>query len=159
MILPRFAIACCLLVACAHVAAQGVYRWTDERGQTVFSDRPPPAIEDAERVRVFAGRPEPVPAYSVRIAAERYPVVLYTGLDCGAPCDSAMQLLRGRGVPFEERMVSTETELSVFRERFEGSDVVPAATVGSRTLIGFEPGAWNRLLDNAGYPRTPLPPQ
>lgn len=148
----RIALACLLLTLCAHASGQGIFRWTDEHGRTVFSDRPPPSAEDSERVRVFAGRPDQVPAYRVRIAAERFPVVIYTSIDCATPCDMARQLLQSRGIPFDERSIATEDELLAFRDLFEGTDIVPAATVGPRKLKGFEPGAWNRLLDNAGYP-------
>ena len=152
MNLHRAALLFLLFAACAHASAQGIYRWTDEQGRTVFSDRPPPTAEDSERVRVYAGRPDPTPSFRVRVAAERFPVVLYTSNDCAAPCDMARELLRGREVPFDERTISTEDELLAFRERFDGSDVVPSATVGPRKLIGFERDSWSRLLDNAGYP-------
>ncbi len=148
----RLLLACLLLALCAQASAQGIYRWTDDQGRTVFSDRPPPTAESAERVRVFAGRPDQVPAYRIRMVAQGFPVVLYTSSDCAAPCDMARELLLARDIPFTERMIATEDDVRAFRELFDGVDIVPAATVGPRKLMGFEPAAWNGLLDRAGYP-------
>lgn len=140
--------------------AETVYHWTDDQGNPVFSDRPPPpSVRQYEQRRVFSSRPEAVPAYSVRQVAASFPVTLYTAEECGAPCDEARRLLSGRGIPFEERIVTSEEDLEAFRALFGPPDEVPAATVGPRQLRGLETGAWSRLLDTVGYPREPLPPQ
>lgn len=155
------ALALCGLVAVLHSAAwaDSVYRWLDEQGQPVFSDRPPPkGVGEHERREVFAAPAERVPAYSVRRVAAEFPVTLYVAQDCGAPCAEARQLLSARGIPFSEQMVASQEDLDAFRAVFGPPDEVPAATVGPRQLRGFAPGAWHSLLDAVGYPREAPPP-
>jgi hypothetical protein len=147
-------------VLSAPVWAESVYHWLDEHGKPVFSDRPPPtAVRALEQRRVYPGRAEQVPAYSVRRVAADFPVTLYVAQDCGAPCAEARQLLSGRGIPFAEQMITTEEDLAAFRAVFGPPDQVPAATIGPRQLRGFAPDPWNRLLDTVGYPREAPPRQ
>jgi hypothetical protein len=149
------------LTALAGAAlAQSTYRWVDRGGQVHFSDQPPPAtIQEVEVKRYSAGRPDLTPSYTVSKAATDFPVALYTSNDCGEPCVLARALLEARGVPFTEQVLSTEDDLVTYRGIFGPPEEVPALTVGRQPFRGFEKGAWNRLLDDAGYPATPLPPR
>lgn len=147
-------------VLSSPVWAESVYHWLDKHGKPVFSDRPPPAtVGEHEQLRVYSGRAEQVPAYSVRRVAADFPVSLYVAEDCGAPCAQARQLLSERGIPFAEHTITTEEDLEAYRAIFGPPDEVPAATIGPRQLRGFAPEPWNRLLDTVGYPREALPPQ
>jgi hypothetical protein len=140
------------------VAAQTAYRWVDEQGKVHYSDQPPPpSARQAEEKHLSAGRPDAVPAYAVSKAAADFPVTLYTAETCAEPCAQARALLAGRGIPYVERIVKTEEDAAGYRRVFGAPDEVPAATVGRRPLRGFEAGAWHVALDEAGYPRTPLP--
>lgn len=142
------------------LAAQTAYRWVDEHGRVHYSDRPPPAqAREAQQVRVPAARPEPVPAYAVSKAAAAFPVTLYTAQECAEPCAQARALLAARGVPFVEKPIRSEEDLAEYRRVFGQHDAVPTATVGRLPLRGFEARSWQRALDEAGYPRTPLPPR
>lgn len=152
-------IALALLVAAGGASAQRIYKWTDEQGRPQFSDRPPPPGVQAEEQRVFSGRAEQVPSFSIRAVAANFPVALYTAEGCGAPCDNARQLLATRGIPFTEHSVEgTEEGLETYRQIFGSPETVPAATVGRQILKGFSEESWHTLLDQAGYPRTAPPP-
>lgn len=150
-----------LLVALSTPAlAQKIYKWTDANGHVQFSDRPPPLDVNAEEHRVFSGRPDAVPAYAVRAAAAAHPVTLYTADNCGTLCDRARTLLQSRGIPFTEVNVGdTPESLEAYRSIFGTPETVPATTVGRQQIKGFADQSWNQLLDQAGYPRKPLPPQ
>ena len=103
------------------VAAQ--YKWRSPEGTTVYSDVPPatgarlmndrspeePAIAVAED-SVAAQAPLP---YELKLARDRFPVVLYTADGC-APCASARQHLAARGVPYSERTIGTSADFAAF---------------------------------------------
>ncbi|MBN8441155.1 MAG: glutaredoxin family protein [Thauera sp.] len=140
--------------------AADTYRWVDKAGRVTYSDRPPPpGVRQVEERQYGAAPAETVPGFALRKAAEDFPVAIYTADNCGEFCDSARDLLTRRGVPFTEHKITSEAERAAFLERFGPPDEVPAIAVGSQTFKGYESGRWNRMLDDAGYPRTPQPPR
>ena len=145
-----------LALAAGAVAAQQLYRWTDEKGRLNVSDTPPPpGARDVHQWRVTAssaaeGGSEP---YALRQARKESPVTLYTAADC-EPCNDARKLLNSRGIPFKEVSV-TEKEVNDL-VKLAGSASVPVIVVGSATQKGFEGSVYHRLLDDAGYPKMGL---
>ena len=145
---------------CTPAAAQ-LYRWTDKSGRTHVTDTPPPA--DAKNVKALSGTgggsatapggPEP---FALTTARKSNPVTLYSTRGCEA-CDEARKLLNERGVPFREISVNNEQELEELKKAV-GSNSVPSMIVGSFVQKGFEPNAYNRALDAAGYPKAGLLP-
>ena len=166
--LPVLAVLLCAALSPPSLA-QTTYRWIDRTtGQTVYSDHPPPAgvryttqggalRESGEGAPPSADGPTPAPtspSYTVRQTAARYPVVLYTAAHCTDPCQQARALLNGRGVPFTERTLGEAKAIEEFAKRFGDTAGIPALSVGQQTINGLESGAWNNLLDLAGYPKT-----
>lgn len=137
--------------------AQSLYRWVDRAsGQTVFSDQPPPpgaAVTGIRAEATAAAEEAPLP-YAVRLAAERFPVTLYTVSRCLEPCRQARELLNGRGIPFTETLVDTAEAQDALAARLGGEFAIPSLFVGSQSFRGFEATAWHSLLDLAGYPAT-----
>src|SRR5439155_1496143 len=109
----RIGVVLVLALAAGAVAAQQLYRWTDERGRLHVADTPPPpGAKDVHQWRVTAssaaeGSSEP---YALRQARKESPVTLYTAADC-EPCNDARKLLNARGIPFKEVSV-TEKEVN-----------------------------------------------
>ncbi len=149
------------LMCAAFAASAQLYRWTDERGRVHVTDTPPPPT--AKNVRQRSANVGPASGgsnlpYSVQRAAKDYPVTLFTAPDCG-PCGPARALLNARGVPFREVLVVDEKQAEELKKAV-GSLSVPSLKVGSSAQKGFEAGAYQSLLDTAGYPRTGiLPPR
>ena len=145
------------LTATSLAGAQTTYRWVDQAsGQTVFSDQPPPpGTPGVIRVGQEATDSEPQVPYATRQAAEKYPVTLFTAASCTDTCSQARDLLNQRGVPFTEKMLNTEEEHAEFSKQMGSKDVmVPSLIVGQQRFRGLESGAWNNLLDLAGYPKS-----
>ncbi len=90
-------------------------------------------------------------------AATQFPVVLYTGSDC-TPCVSARDHLVRRGIPFSERSLGSPADVEAFRKLGFTEMTVPALSVGREKQTGYERGAWDRLFDAAGYPKTSAMP-
>lgn len=153
----------CLLSMLAFsfaASAQTLYKWVDKSGKVHYSDQPPPReIKKVEQPQLRAGSIDTsgLP-YETQQAAQDFPVTLFVSADCKNECDNARAFLRRRGVPFSESMVGSPEQNQAFKKRF-GSDGIflPALTVGSQKQQGFEEGAWNGMLDTAGYARTAIP--
>jgi glutaredoxin len=141
-----------LLVAAAPALAQ--YKWIDSNGRVMYGDNPPRDAKNVEKLGIGApddNDPLRGAGFELRRAAQSHPVVLYTTADC-APCDSARQLLRARGVPYSEKTVGTQADIDALRN-LGGGNQVPVLVVGRQMQKMFETNAWHALLDAAGYPR------
>lgn len=148
----RAGIAALLLAAALPAAAQSAYRWVDEQGRVQYSDQPPPqSIKKFEERKVQPNRGDALEAYENRKAASNFPVTLYTGKDCGKPCDDGRALLKKRGVSFSETSIETAEQVAEFKKRFGTEPYVPALAVGRKMEAGLAEGLWHSLLDDAGY--------
>jgi glutaredoxin len=145
------------LALLAALASAQTYKWTDPKtGRTVFSDQPPPAgIKSRQQGQAVPldGRATDALPYAVREAAREFPVTLFTAEKCGPECTQARQLLTGRGIPFRETLVASPEQVEDLK-RISGQAGVPVLRVGQQVSSGLETGAWNRLLDLAGYPQS-----
>ncbi len=143
--------------------AQPVYKIVGPDGKVTFSDKPP-ASADKGKVAApgslasgggAAGGSE-LP-YELRQVASKYPVTLYTSTPCG-PCDTGRALLKSRGIPFNERTISTPEDQAAL-ERLAGDSSLPFTTIGGQKLRGFSDVEWTQYLDAAGYPGTSTLPK
>ncbi len=148
----RHLLLLCLALSSACAVAE-TYRWVDSAGRTVISDTPPPGrAHSVSKAGGGAIDTDGLP-YAVRKAAEDFPVTLYTSADCTSQCKDARDLLNRRGIPFTEKMVQKQEEIDELKQ-LVGDAFVPALKVGKQSFRGFEAGAYNNLLDLAGYPKT-----
>lgn len=141
----------CLLAASLSAQAQA-YRWVDPAtGRTVISDtRPPPNAKSVSKAKDPSQNTEGR-SFAVLKAAEAFPVTLYTSPDCISECKQARELLNGRGVPFAEKMLQKPEDVAELKQ-LVGDAFIPSLKVGKQSTRGFEAGAYNNLLDLAGYP-------
>ena len=150
----RHLLIVCLALASASAQAE-TYRWVDKAGHVVISDTEPPGRARDVKVTGSAPATEDQP-FAVKQAAEKYPVTLYTSAECVAECRQARDLLNGRGIPFTEKMLQKPEDIEELKKLI-GDIFIPSLKVGSQSFRGFESGAYNNLLDLAGYPKTALP--
>lgn len=151
-----------VLLMIAEAAAAQVYKWKDEHGTVHYSDTPPPA-GPAQVMKTDA--PPPPPArpvakgipYELAHAMQTAPVVLYTMARC-APCDLGRALLRGRGIPYEERTIDSAQDAKQLHQVNSGKDDLPVLLIGQRKLTGYQAAAWQEALSNAAYPRQKMLP-
>ena len=148
----RHLLVLCLALTSACAVAE-TYRWVDPAGRTVISDTPPPGrAHSVAKAGASDGNTDGLP-YAAKKAAEDFPVTLFTSADCVSQCKDARDLLNIRGVPFTEKMVQKQEDLDELKQ-LVGDAYVPALKVGKQSFRGFETGAYNNLLDLAGYPKT-----
>jgi glutaredoxin len=141
------------LMAATPVQAQQVYRIVGPDGKVTFSDRPPEKPDaKVATVRSGSGQAEANNALppELRRVANQYPVTLYVTRDCDV-CSAARQLLVGRGIPFAEKIIVSNADISSFKQ-LSGSDTLPALSISSQFLRGLQENEWNSYLDAAGYP-------
>ena len=148
-----------LFLLAAGLAQAQQYRWIDRDGRVQFTDAPPPAwAKDVRRTNVTTAKPAaPQLPFEVARLQKDFPVTLYTSPNCKDGCDFARGALNKRGVPFKEVQVwnpETNEEL----KQASGAVEVPTLLVGRSVQRGFEQGAFDALLDSAGYPRAGVLP-
>jgi glutaredoxin len=159
MLLVRIALGIVAVAAAGGALAQAqVYRYTDSDGRIVYSDRPPSGeVKNLQTKKMgsnFITTSEP--GYAAALAAERFPVTLYT-FNCGDVCLNAETLLNKRGVPFSIVNVA-EAEGQTRLQAVAGEGVAPVLAVGDKLIAkGFNESRWQSMLDEAGYPKTPPP--
>jgi glutaredoxin len=149
--------ALAVVALAASGAAHAQYKVVGPDGKVTYTDRPPVAAE----AKVTPMRSTGTPAadstaalaslpLELRQVAQRFPVVLYTTNEC-PPCEAARRVLRQRGIPFSERIVTSNDDLQALEQR-TSDRALPAMTVGSHATSGWAEGLWTNLLDLAGYP-------
>jgi glutaredoxin len=152
--LARLLLTSVLACAAGAVAAQQLYRWTDENGRTHMTDTPPPpGAKNVRRINAGAGgaaqKPAPV---GLERQLREFPVTLYSSINCAEPCASARELLNKRGVPFTEVQVNDEERLAELKKLSPAGEV-PVLKVGASVSVGFQRAAYDSLLDSGGYPK------
>ncbi|MDP3619973.1 MAG: DUF4124 domain-containing protein [Ramlibacter sp.] len=148
-------------------SAQQIYRIVGPDGRITFSDQAPPQ-SNARAAAPLAGQSQttaaaagatgataPLP-FELRQVVNRYPVVLYTGINC-IPCASGRAMLTSRGIPFTERTVTTPEDIEAYR-RLGGANTLPFLTIGGQQIKGYSDFEWGQYLDAAGYPKNSLLP-
>ena len=145
----------------SNVQAQQVFRIVGPDGKVTFSDKPPADAKSKTEAKGASGAAGSAPAaaalpFELRQVAQKYPVTLYTGDNCG-PCQSARTLLVSRGVPFVEKTIKTNDDISAL-QRLSGHNTLPFGTIGGQQLKGFSDAEWTQYLNAAGYPNTSVLP-
>jgi glutaredoxin len=136
------------------VPAQALYKVVGPDGKVTYTDQPSVAPEGkVQSVGARGSVANDVAAlpFELRQATQRYPVTLYVAPDC-SPCDAGKQLLRQRGVPFAEKLVTTADDSNAL-QRLTGTTSLPAMTVGAQVVRGWQREDWMSYLDAAGYPK------
>lgn len=139
--------------------AQTVYRIVGPDGKVTFSDKPPVAEQGKITGTGTGARSSTASGnlpFELKQAVGKYPVTLYSTAKC-APCDAGRNLLNGRGIPFNERTI-TSAEDTEFLQRLAGDNNLPLLTVGGQKIKGYNDSEWGRYLDAAGYPATSILP-
>lgn len=167
-LLQRSSTACALLVmgllTSSSLSAQTIFRIVNPDGSITFSDKPPVTTTTGKQTvtaSTAGGRQVDLSnnalPFDLRQIAARYPVTLYSADNC-APCAGGRTLLANRGIPFNERTVSTNQDNEALL-RISGENSLPFLTIGGQKIKGFSDTEWVQYLDAAGYPiSSKLPP-
>ena len=146
------------------LSAQTVFRIVNPDGSITFSDKPPLTTTPGKQTvtaSTAGGRPVDLAnnalPFDLRQIATRYPVTLYTSDNC-VPCVGGRTLLANRGIPFNERTVTSNQDNEALL-RISGENSLPFLTIGGQKIKGFSDTEWVQYLDAAGYPiSSKLPP-
>jgi glutaredoxin len=152
--MKKLVVALTLLLA--GTQAMALYKVVGPDGKVTYTDRPP--VDTGSKVVPYGSARQAGAAdvavllpIDLRQVAARFPVTLYTSVDC-PPCDSARTLLQQRGVPYIEKRVQSDDDVQAV-ERLTGGRIVPSATIGAQQLRGLNVADWTGYLDAAGYPK------
>jgi hypothetical protein len=141
----------------AAASAQTVYRIVGADGKITFSDKPPITPEQGKVASTGIGANgsstgNSLP-FELRQIASRFPVTLYSSADC-QPCATGRTFLSGRGIPFNERTVTTADDNAALHRISGGDSALPLLSIGAQKLRGFSDSEWGQYLDLAGYPKS-----
>jgi glutaredoxin len=143
-----------LLAGWTGLACAQLYKWIDSEGRVHYSDLPQlpstPGVEKAKLpTNVIQSNSMP---YTLQQTARKHPITLYTFEVCGKPCAMAHDLLDKRGIPYTVK--NGETTHRAELEKLTGDTKMPILLVGNKLVkSGYVEATWNRVLDDAGYPR------
>ena len=142
-----------LLAGWTALAGAQLYKWTDSEGRVHYSDLPQlPSTPGVEKAKLPANviESDTMP-YELKTTAIKNPITLWTFNECGEPCHKAQALLDKRGIPYMIKNGATSTaEL----QKLTGDTKMPIMVVGNKLLkSGYVEVTWNRVLDEAGYPK------
>jgi hypothetical protein len=148
------------LLALPAAQADKLYKWTDADGNLHYTDHPPtPAEAKSQERKKFGDKPTDVALpYALQQALKKFPVTLYTA-DCGDACIKAAALLSTRGVPYTEKNAREAVAAEELKALNGGKLEVPLLKLGNQIVKGYEEAGWNRALDAAGYPSSPVVPK
>ena len=117
-----------LVLLLAAGASHAQYKVVGPDGRITYTDRPvaaePGAQVQALRRDASPASSAPLLPIELREPVARFPVTLFTSSDC-PPCDSGRKLLQQRGVPYTERLVSSDDDIAAL-QRLSGGRTVPA---------------------------------
>lgn len=145
------------LLAAGSAAAQGIHRWTDERGRVHYGNEPPRnarAVPVPERVQTYAG---PVEVHRVPGvvkapgAAAAEPVVMYATAWCSF-CKRARAYFQRNGIAYVEHDVEKSPAAKAEFARLGGKGV-PLIVVGRAAMSGFSESGFEALLARSGRQR------
>ncbi|SFU35606.1 Glutaredoxin [Pseudoduganella namucuonensis] len=150
-----------LLLLCGGMASAQIYKWTDQKGVTHFSDTPPPAKaapagKPVEVKHYDTGPATPALPAELATVAKASPVTLYTTQECDI-CNAARAMLQKRGVPYTEKTVQNSDDMAALR-RAGSAGRLPYLLIGRERQTGFEQVTWDEALTAAGYPAQSLLP-
>ncbi|CAN5373774.1 hypothetical protein BH11PSE11_BH11PSE11_32030 [soil metagenome] len=142
-----------LLLFALPAAHAQLYKYTGPDGKVIYSDTPPPPnAKQVEKKSVSGGSSDVELPYELAQAVKNNPVTLYTGTGC-LPCDEGRKMLNARGIPFAEKIVTTNDDIKQFRSA-GGDSTLPLLVAGRMKQTGFQADAWGTTLTAAGYPET-----
>ena len=142
-----------MLLAAGSAPAQTIYRVVGADGRVTFSDQAPPPSANVTATGAggkSAGAAAAALPFELRQVVSKYPVTLYTASNC-TPCNAGRAQLSSRGVPFNERTVTTSEDAEAL-QRLSGESSLPFLTIGAQQIKGYSDAEWTQFLNAAGYP-------
>ncbi|MEN9866364.1 MAG: hypothetical protein RL748_1954 [Pseudomonadota bacterium] len=147
--IPGAILAALLLLCCTSSMAQ-LYKTIGPDGKVTYSDTPPPTGKSERKNISGNGSNEANLPYELATAARNHPVTFYSMAKCPV-CDEARTLLRQRGIPFNEKTITSAEDQIKLRE-VSGGVELPFVSIGRDKKRGFQPEEWQAALTAAGYP-------
>ena len=149
-------LALCLLLTSLLANAE-VFLWTDEKGRSHFTDKPPEKKEakpvEIGPINTYTAPPkifvDETLARPVTHPNKRATLVMYSASWCEV-CAKAKDWLKTNKISFSEYDIETSKRGKSDFERFGGRRV-PFFVIGRKRMVGFSPSRMKELLKNAGY--------
>ncbi len=153
-------------------AADGLYKWVDERGRVTYQNTPPPedaasversaisaTVNDLPGEEVEAEAPAEEAAVSETEEAEAteeiaeeevVSITLFTNPEC-TTCEDMRAYFEESEIAFEEIDISEDTDQAEEMKQKHGHNNVPTIVVGNKSITGGSVNDLQTLLKNSGF--------
>ncbi|HEX6265549.1 MAG TPA: glutaredoxin family protein [Burkholderiales bacterium] len=147
--MTRLLAACLVLLAAGTALAQGIYRWTDEKGKVHYGTHPPASAKArqlTERINSYSGPAEVrhAPAVPASTASAAGPGVMYSTSWC-TYCAQARAYFARNGISYQEYDVEKSAAAHAEFKRLGGKGV-PLILHGRQAMSGFSEQAFKSLV-------------
>jgi glutaredoxin len=131
----------CVVLAFAHDTQAEIYKWTDEKGKTHFSDRPSTEhSSEAVEVRINTYQSVSLETSTFDVGKK---VVIYSTSWCGV-CEKAKRYFKRKGIKFTEYDVEKSAKGRSEYKKLKTKGV-PVILVGKQRMNGFSIERFERL--------------
>ena len=152
----------------SDTATAKIYKWIDEKGQTHYSDNPPPNIKSAENMKE-------IPTYNIRPQSSinyddetrdsggrssgeainqeesqqrrMHEVELFVTSWCKY-CKKARRFFKSRGIPVTEYDIEKDSEAALRKKKLDSRRGVPFAVINGHRIHGYLPSAYEKALQD-----------
>jgi glutaredoxin len=149
-----------LLCATGSLQAQTIYRIVGSDGKVTFSDKPPVSADQGKVASTGVGAKTDSTGsampFELRQVVSKYPVCSVHHGKNARHVTPGRLFLTARGVPFNERTVSTEEDLD-YLQRLSGDKSLPYLTIGTQRIKGMSDLEWGPISGCSRLPREVCP--
>lgn len=139
-----------LFLALSCPAQAQLYKWVGPDGKINYGDSPPKSASRVEERTTSSTINAPTLPYELAQAVKNMPVTFYSADKCPA-CVDGKKFLKSNGIPFTEKIVSSNIDIDKLSQ-LSGGAQVPVLKIGKQVLSGFNSMDWRTRLTQAGYP-------
>ena len=154
----------CLTLLSSDRASAKIFKWTDENGQTHYSDHPPQATQSTKNIKEIPTddiRPQSSMHYDdvdqdaggeskkQEKSQERkvHQVELYVTSWCPY-CKKARAFFQARGIPFTEYDIEKDAEAARRKKSLDSKNGIPFAVINGHPIHGYIPSAYEMALQD-----------
>ena len=144
-------------------AADGLYKWVDDRGRVTYQNTPPPedaasversaisaTVNEAPAEEAAVSETEEAEATEETAEEEVVSITLFTNPEC-TTCEDMRAYFEESEIAFEEIDISEDTDQAEEMKQKHGHNDVPTIVVGNKSITGGSVNDLQTLLKNSGF--------
>lgn len=135
-----------LVFGCIAGHAGQIYKWQDGTGKWHYTQTPPPANVEVEKMGRAGGEYKKEELQNNKL----FPLILYAN-DCGSGCKESEEFLKRNGLAYTKKDPSKDAKVYEEFKKVSPGGMAPTLLIGEEALIGFTESLWSGKLGDVGY--------